>query len=77
MIGEKFSGNLPKFRIESFKGIENDLLCLTIGERRGLFADGRILIVKREPGKLAGRALDWVSMVEVHSNERYSKKTRS
>lgn len=52
MIGEKFSGNLPKFRIERFKGIENDLLCLTIGERRGLFADRRILIVKREPGKL-------------------------
>ena len=40
MIGEKFSGNLPKFRIERFKGIENDLLCLTIGERAASLPTG-------------------------------------
>ena len=47
----KFSGNFPEFCVESFKGLENDLLRLTVRKRRGLFADRRVLIVKHKLGK--------------------------
>ncbi len=37
----KCSGNFPKLWVESFKGLENELLRLTVRKRRGLFADAR------------------------------------
>ena len=52
VFGKKLAGDVSESRVESFEGFEDRLLSLSIGEGRDLFADGRVLIMKRETGQL-------------------------
>ena len=51
ILGEKFSGEGAKFRVEGFEGVKDHLLCFGVGKRPNFFADGRVLVVERKLGQ--------------------------